>query len=172
MTDRICVGAIAGSFGVRGEVRLKSFCAEPDAIDTYGPLSSEDGKTHWDVQVTRPIKGGFAAKLSGVATKEAADALRGIRLYAPRDKLPALPDDEFYHADLIGLTVVDTGGVELGRIKAVLNHGAGDLLEIAVKGRRQPILLPFTLANVPTVDLGAGRVIADLPDGLMDDQQE
>lgn len=168
MTDRVCVGAIAGSFGVKGEVRLKSFCAAPEDIATYGPLSNDDGSSSWDIRITRPIKNGFAARLSGVASKEAADALRGTRLHAPREKLPDLPDDEFYHADLIGLTVLDTGGAELGRVKAVLNHGAGDLLEIAVKGQNQPILLPFTRATVPTVDLGAGRLIADPPEGLFD----
>ncbi len=169
MKDRVCVGAIAGSFGVRGEVRLKSFCATPEDIASYGPLSDDNGKTSWTLKITRPVKGGFAAKLSGVASKEAADALRGVRLYAPRESLPNLPDDEFYHADLIGLSVFDTGGEELGRIKAVLNHGAGDLLEIAVKGQKHPVLLPFTIANVPTVDLSAGKVIADPPDGLFDD---
>ena len=168
MTERVCVGAIAGSFGVKGEVRLKSFCAEPEAIETYGPLTSEKGDTEWQVELTRPIKNGFAARLSGVRSKEAADALRGTRLYAPRDKLPALPDDEFYHADLIGLTVKDTGGAELGRVKAVLNHGASDLLEIAAKGQNQPVLLPFTKLTVPTVDLAAGLLIADPPDGLFD----
>ena len=166
--DLVCVGAIAGSFGVKGEVRLKSFCAEPEAIDTYGPLSTEDGLNKWDVKISRPIKNGFAARLSGIRSKEAADALRGVRLYAPRDVLPDLPDDEFYHTDLIGLTVFDAGGVELGRIKAVLNHGAGDLLEIAVKGEKQPVLLPFTVANVPLVDVAGGKVIADLPEGLLD----
>lgn len=165
--DRVCVGAIAGSFGVKGEVRLKSFCADPEAIDSYGPLFSEDGKVQWDVKVSRPVKNGFAARLSGVRSKEAADALRGTRLYAPREKLPELPDDEFYHADLIGLTVFDTGGVELGRIKAVLNHGAGDLLEIMIKGEKQPVLLPFTVANVPTIDIASGKAIADMPDGLL-----
>ena len=166
--DRVCVGAIAGSFGVKGEVRLKSFCAEPEAIDTYGPLSSEDGLTEWEVKISRPVKNGFAARLSGVRSKEGADALRGVRLYAPRERLPDLPDDEFYHTDLIGLMVYDTGGVEIGRVKAVLNHGAGDLLEIAVKGQKQPVLLPFTVANVPTVDVTSGKVIADLPEGLID----
>ncbi len=168
MKDHICVGAVAGSFGVKGEVRLKSFCANPEDIATYGPLTSEDGASHWDVRITRPVKGGFAARLSGVMNKDAADALRGTRLYAPRDKLPDLPDDEFYHADLIGLTVLDTGGEELGRVKAVLNHGAGDLLEVTAKGQTQPILLPFTRATVPTVDLAAGRLIADPPEGLFD----
>ena len=90
------------------------------------------------------------------------------RIDVSRDVLPDLDDDEFYHADLIGLTVVDTGGTELGRVKAVLNHGASDLLEIAVKGSRQPTLLPFTQATVPTVDLNAGRIVADPPDGLFE----
>ena len=169
MSERVCVGAIAGSFGVKGEVRLKSFCAEAEAIATYGPLSDEKGAQTWDVKLTRPIKGGFAARLSGVAGKEAADALRGTRLYAPRHALPDLPDDEFYHADLIGLAVLDTGGVTLGRVKAVLNHGAGDLLEIAAPGQKQPVLLPFTQVNVPTVDLALGRIIADPPEGLFDE---
>ena len=169
MSERVCVGAIAGSFGVKGEVRLKSFCAEPEDIASYGPLASEDGSASWDVSLTRPVKNGFAARLSGVRTKEAADALRGTRLYAPRERLPALPDDEFYHADLIGLQVMDTGGAELGRVKAVLNHGAGDLLEIVVPGMKQPVLLPFTRAAVPTVDLASGRIIADPPDGLLDE---
>lgn len=166
MSDLVCVGAIAGSFGVRGEVRLKSFCAEPEDIASYGALSTEDGSRNWDVKLTRSVKNGFAARLSGVATKEQADALKGVRLYAPRDRLPDLPDDEFYHADLIGLTVLDTGGTEIGKVKAVLNHGAGDILELHVKGERQPVLLPFTKAAVPTVDLASGRIIADPPDGL------
>ncbi|MGI9498561.1 MAG: ribosome maturation factor RimM [Geminicoccaceae bacterium] len=166
--DRVCVGAIAGAFGVRGEVRLKSFCATPEAIAIYGPLSSEDGTAQWDVKITRPVKKGFAAKLSGVMTKEAADALAGTRLYAPRDRLPDLPDEEYYHTDLIGLDVYDTGGNQLGRVKAILNHGAGDLLEIAGKDLKQPVLLPFTQSQVPTVDLKSRRIVADPPDGLFD----
>lgn len=168
MSDRVCVGAVAGAFGVKGEVRLKSFCADPEAIATYGPLSSEDGSTSWEVRLTRPVKNGFAARLTGVATKDAADALRGMRLFAPRDRLPDLPDDEYYHADLINLVVQDSGGVELGRVRAVLNHGAGDLLEIHGPKLKQPVLLPFTLAAVPTVDLAAGRIVVDPPEGLLD----
>lgn len=168
MSDRVCVGAVAGAFGVHGEVRLKSFTADPEAIATYAPLSSEDGSASWDVRLTRPVKGGFAARLSGVVTKEAADALRGVKLFADRARLPSLPDDEFYHADLIGLTVTDTGGAVLGRVTAVLNHGAGDLLEIGGPGRKQPVLLPFTKAAVPTVDLALGRIVADPPEGLFD----
>lgn len=165
--DRVCVGAIAGAFGVRGEVRLKSFCAEPAAIADYGPLYTEDGARSFSVTLGGPVPGGLAARLSGVVSREAAEALRGIRLYADRARLPSLPDDEFYHADLIGLAVFDTGGVALGRISAVLNHGAGDLLEVQRPGK-PAALIPFSVAMVPTVDLAAGRVIVDPPEGLLE----
>lgn len=167
MAERVCVGAITGAFGVRGEVRLKSFTAEPEAVGSYGPLSTEDGTRSFTLRITRPVKGGFAARLSGVTTKEAADRLRGTRLYAPREALPALPDDEFYHADLIGLEVVDTGGVQLGRVHAIMNHGATDLLELRVPGHKGTVLVPFTREVVPTVDLGAGRIVLDPPEGLL-----
>jgi 16S rRNA processing protein RimM len=163
MSERICVGAIGGAFGVRGEVRLKSFCAVPEDIAAYGPLYAEDGR-HFEVRITGQIANGLSARISGVTTKEAADALRGLRLYAPREALPSLPDDEFYHADLIGLEVVDTGGAPLGRVKAVLNHGAGDILELNVPGSSGTRLLPFTRAAVPTVDLAARRIVADPPE--------
>lgn len=165
--DRICVGAIAGAFGVQGEVRLKSFCAEPAAIADYGPLSDEAGERSFTLVLERPVKGGFAARIEGVRTREAAEALRGVSLFAGRDALPSLPDDEFYHADLIGLEVLDTGGRVLGRVSAVHNHGAGDFLEITGPELRAPVLLPFTRAAVPTVDLAAGRIIADPPDGVL-----
>ncbi|SFJ37896.1 ribosome maturation factor RimM [Celeribacter neptunius] len=169
MSDtRIIVGAIAGAFGVQGEVRIKSFCADPEAIGTYSPLTSEDGKTTYILGITRAIKNGFAARIDGVETKEQADALKGETLYADRDALPSLPDDEFYHADLIGLTVLDTGGNTLGTVRNVLNHGAGDLLEVQAPGLSTTVLLPFTLVNVPTVDLTAGRIIADPPEGLFE----
>ena len=164
---RICVGAIAGAYGVRGEVRLKSFCAEPRAIAEYGPLWSEDGR-QFTVTLGAQVAQGFAARLSGVAGKEEADALRGVRLFAERAHLPGLPDDEFYHTDLIGLEVFDTGGQSLGRVKAVLNHGASDLLELVRPARTGSVLLPFTQTIVPTVDLSAGRIIADPPEGLIE----
>lgn len=163
-SDRVCVGAIAGAFGVGGEVRLKSFCTEPEAIAAYAPLYTEDGTRSFGVKITRAIPGGLAARLSGIATKEQADALRGTSLYADRDRLPNLPDDEFYHADLIGLPVFDTGGAPLGTVRAIYNHGAGDILEIFAPGRRVALLLPFTKAVVPTVDLTARRIIADPPE--------
>lgn len=164
--DRICVGSIAGAWGIRGEVRLKSFCAEPTDIASYGPLFTKDGNRSFAVTLTRPVAGAIGARLSGISTKEEADALRGTELYVARDRLPGLPDDEFYHTDLIGLAVKDTGGASLGTVIAVHNHGAGDLIEIRLTGKAAPLLLPFTQATVPTVDLARGVLIADLPEGL------
>jgi 16S rRNA processing protein RimM len=165
-SERICVGAITGAFGVAGEVRLKSFCADPTAIADYGPLYTQDGSRSFVVKLTRPVAGGLGARVTGIKTKEEADALRGTELYVDRTRLPSLPDDEFYHSDLIGLQAVDTGGVMLGSVVAVHNHGAGDILEITGPGRKSALMLPFTLAAVPTVDLAAGRVVVDLPEGL------
>ncbi len=162
--DRTCVGAIAGAFGVQGEVRLKSFCSTPDDIVSYAPLFTEDGSRSFGVTLTRPVAGGLGVRLTGISTKEEADALKGVTLWADRDKLPSLPDDEFYHADLIGLEVLDTGGARLGQVRAVHNHGAGDILEIYAPGLKTALLLPFTQAVVPTVDLAAGRIIADPPE--------
>ena len=156
--DMVCVGAIAGAFGVRGEARIKSFCADPGAIADYSPVSDENGR-QFDLRLGRAIKDGYAGRLSGVTTREEAEALKGTRLYAPRARLPVLSDDEFYHADLIGLEVVDTGGASLGRVRAVHDFGAGDVLEVL--GERE-LMLPFTREVVPTVDLTAGRIVADL----------
>jgi 16S rRNA processing protein RimM len=169
MSDtRVIVGAIAGAFGVKGEVRLKSFCADPAAIADYTPLYSKDGRRFATVVLTGAAANALTARIDGVATKEEADALKGTELYAERDQLPSLPDDEFYHADLIGLPVYDAGGQLLGKVKAVLNHGASDLLEIHSPGTKSTVLVPFTNAAVPTVDLAAGRIVADPPAGIFE----
>ena len=162
--DRICVGAISGAFGVQGEVRLKSFCTTPEDIASYGPLWSQDGTRQFALKLTRPVAGGLGARVTGIDTKEQADALKGVTLYVDRKRLPRLPDDEYYHADLIGLEVRDPGGKLLGTVRAVHNHGAGDLLEVSGAGTEH--LLPFTLAVIPTVDLAARRIVADPPEGL------
>lgn len=169
MNDRVIVGAIGGSFGVHGEVRLKSFCADPAAIADYTPLYTEDGRTFAQVVLTGQMKNGFTARLDGVVTKEDADALRNVSLYAERAVMPSLPDDEYYYADLIGMTVLDTGGATLGTVRNVMDHGAGDLLEIAVPTQAETVLLPFTKAAVPTVDMAMRRIIADPPAGLFPD---
>ncbi|WP_439154081.1 ribosome maturation factor RimM [Yoonia sp.] len=169
MNDRVIVGAIGGSFGVQGEVRLKSFCADPAAIADYTPLYTEDGHAFAQVVLTGQMKNGFTARLDGVVTKEDADALRNVSLYADRAVMPSLPDDEYYYADLIGLTVLDTGGTPLGTVRNVMDHGAGALLEISAPGQSETVLLPFTKVAVPTVDLARGRIIADPPAGLFPD---
>lgn len=169
MTDLIVVGTLGGAFGVTGEVRLKSFCADPAAIADYAPLTTQDGKIFPQMVLTGQVKGGFTARIDGVVTKEDADSLRNVELYAERSRLPNLPDDEYYYTDLVGLTVVDTGNATLGTVKLVVNHGAGDLLEILPSGLSETVLLPFTRANVPTVDLHAQRVIVDPPAGIFPD---
>lgn len=162
--DLICIGAIAGAFGVGGEVRLKSFCSEPTDIAAYGPLSTEDGSRSFHITLTRPVAGGLGARIEGVKTKEQADGLRGTSLFVPRDRLPSLPDDEFYHADLIGLSAYDTGGELIGKVTAIHNHGAGDIVEISPTRHKSALLLPFTVAIVPNVDMAAGRIVVNLPD--------
>ena len=167
--ERVIVGTMAGAFGVHGEVRLKSFCAVPEAIALYTPLYAEAGQSFHTVTLTAQLTNALVARIDGITTKEQADGLRGQALYADRSRLPSLPDDEFYHADLIGLSVYDTGGTLLGTVKGVENHGAGDLLEIVAPGIRETVLLPFTRAIVPTVDLASGRIVADPPEGYFGD---
>lgn len=160
--DMVCLGALAGAWGVQGAVRLKSFCADPAAIANYAPLVSEDGRS-FGLKLLKPLSGAFAAKLEGVRTREEAEALKGTRLYAPRNRLPELDEDEFYHADLIGLTVRDTGGTEIGTVRLVVDHGAGDILEISRPGQ-DSLLVPFTQAIVPTVDVAGDRIVVDVPE--------
>ena len=161
--DRIVVGSLAGAFGVRGEVRLKSFCAEPADIVGYAPLYTPDGRVFRDIHITGQTQGSLTARIDGVSSKEQADALRSTPLLADRSRLPELPPDEFYHADLIGLPVQDPGGTAIGTVRAVLNHGAGDILEVAGP-RGASILIPFTVAAVPLVDIAARRIVADPPE--------
>ena len=171
-SDLICIAAIIGAFGIKGELRIKSFCATPADLGNYGALSSEDGTETYDLRVIGPIKGGYACRIKGVQYRDQADALKGIRLYTNRKNLPSLPDDEYYHADLVGLDVFDTGGEKLGKIAAVHDHGAGDFLEIAGKGITNTVLLPFTREAVPTIDLATGRIIADPPEGVFPESKD
>ena len=167
MTDtRVIVGSLGGSFGVKGEVRLKSFCADPAAIADYTPLYTEEGRAFAQVVLTGQLKNGFSAQVAGILTKEDADAMRNTSLYAERSVMPPIDDDEYYYADLIGMTVVNTGGTSLGKVKNVVDHGAGDLLEITPPMSSETIFLPFTQAAVPTVDLKSGKIVADPPAGL------
>lgn len=169
--DTICVAAIMGAFGAKGELRLKSFCAEPEDVVSYGALTSEDGSQSFEITAARPVKGGFAVRFKGIRFRDEAEKLRGLRLFVPRTALPNLPDDEYYYSDLIGMTVVDTGGEILGKVRAMHDHGAGDIIELRLKGGGD-VLLPFTLEVVPTVDLTAKRIVVDLPEGVMPDDEK
>ncbi len=160
---RVCVAAIAGAFGVRGEAKIKCFTGNPSAIGYYGPLFTEDAAHQFTLKLTRPVKGGYAARLSGVSSREEAEALKGTRLYADRSALPDPEEEEFYYADLLGLRVETADGTLLGKIKAVQDFGAGDVIEYQPAGGGESFYLPFTRDVVPTVDVAGGRVIAEPP---------
>jgi 16S rRNA processing protein RimM len=166
---KICVAQIGAPHGVRGEVRLKAFTADPLAVAGYGPLESEDGARRFRLAGLRPAKDMLVARIEGVHDRDAAEALRNIRLYVPRDRLPPPEADEFYHADLLGLVAFDTAGRRLGAVAAMQNFGAGDLIEIQPEGGRASVLLPFTKAAVPEIDFLNRRIVIDPPDGLFDD---
>lgn len=157
---RICVGVIAGAHGVRGLVRVKSFTDEPENLTAYGPLTDESGQRQLALTVTGKAKGALLARIEGVSDRDRAQALHGARLYVERSALPEIEEeDEFYHDDLIGLEAEGPDGQALGKVVAVHNFGAGDVLEI--QGPEGPsILLPFTREVVPEVDLAAGRLRA------------
>ena len=166
MSDNlICVGAIGGGFGVQGEVRIKSFCADGKDIAKYSPLQDENGKPY-TLGKLRNMKDGFAARIDEIPTKEAADALRGTRLFASRDNFPELEEDEYYHSDLIGMEVFDGNGEKIGKVKSIQNFGASDILEIYYNASTS--MIPFTRAIVPTVDMGTRRIVIDPPEGLLE----
>jgi 16S rRNA processing protein RimM len=171
---RVCMGIIGAPHGVRGAVRIKSFTDDPKAIASYGALEDESGERRFTLRIAGDAKGEgmVIATLSGVTDRDRAEALRGLRLYAPRVALPATAEDEFYHADLVGLAARLEDGSPLGTVIAVHDFGAGDVIEIAREGHGsrggQPVLVPFTRAAVPVVDIAGGRVVIDPPDGLLD----
>jgi 16S rRNA processing protein RimM len=162
---RVCIGQIGAAHGVRGEVRLRSFTADPLAITQYGPIESEDGRV-FEIETLRPAKDHFVATLSGVADRTAAERLTNTKLYVPRERLPQPNEpDEFYYADLVGLAAVDRAGQPLGTVVAVHNFGAGDLIELRRAEGEPTELLPFDAATVPEVDLKAGRLVIEIPAG-------
>lgn len=169
--EMVCVGAISGAHGVRGLVRVKSFTETPEAIMGYGPFFDETGAPTFALAFSGGTKGQLLARVEGVADREAAEALKGVRLYVPRRKLPEPAEDEYYHSDLIGLAVVRADGRPLGTVRAVHDFGAGPILEIARerRGRGGSVLLPFTRAAVPEVDIDAGRLVVELPAGLLEE---
>ena len=161
--ERLCVGVIAGAHGVRGLVKIKSFTEDPANLTAYGALTDESGARRYQVAVTGRAKGVLLARIEGVGDRDAARALSGARLYVARAALPEPEDEEYYHADLIGLAVEDRAGAPLGRVAAVQNFGAGDILEIE-RPDQGTLLVPFTKAAVPLVDPAGGRVVVEPPE--------
>jgi 16S rRNA processing protein RimM len=167
----ICVGRIGAAHGVRGAVKLWTFTADPFAVKRYGPLMTRDGTRQFEVTQAREAKGHLVAQFKGVTTRDEAERLNGLELYVPRELLPATSDDEYYHADLIGLAAVTTTNDPLGRVVAIHNFGAGDILEIAPPSGAT-MLLPFSNAVVPTVDIAGGRVVIELPQEIEGDSPD
>ena len=171
MAAPICVARIGAAHGVRGAVKLWTFTEDPLAVQRYGPLVTKDGGRSFEVETAREAKGHLVATLKGVATREDAERLNGLELYIAREKLPAPDENEYYHADLIGLAAVNAANEPLGRVTAIHNFGAGDIIEIAPP-QGATMLLPFTNAVVPTVDLAGGRVVIELPDAIDGDDPD
>jgi 16S rRNA processing protein RimM len=160
----VLVAQVGGAFGVKGEVRLTAFTAEPMALLDYGPLLRADGSAGLTIVSARPDKAGLVARVREIETKEQADALRGLKLHVPRERLPEPDDeDEFYLTDLIGLEARDPSGEALGRVKAVQNFGASDMLEIAPAQGGPTWYLPFTREAAPELHIADGWLLVVRP---------
>lgn len=162
--SRVCVARIGAAHGVRGEIKLWSFTEDPAAVADYGPLETQDGKRQFEIESMRAAKDHFVVRLSGVEDRTAAEKLTNTDLYVPRDRLPPIDeDDTYYHSDIIGLAAVTPDGVALGKVTALYNFGAGDLIEIATAQGGEPLLLPFSNAVVPEVDVPGGKLTVVVP---------
>ena len=155
--SRVILATIGAAHGIKGEVRVKSFTADPMALGSYGPLVADDGR-RLEIERLRPAKNVLIAKFRGIHDRNAAEALIGLSLFVERSALPPTGPGEYYHADLIGLAAYDSNGNLLGEVVAVENFGAGDILEIADKERGSSLLIPFTNRTVPDIDIAAGRL--------------
>ncbi len=164
---RIRIGRIGAPHGVRGEVKLWSFTADPMAIAAYGVLENADGSRTLEIETLRSATEFLVAQFKGIANRAAATKLRNLDLYVARDRLPDIGQgDEYYFADLVGLAAMDRAGVRLGEIVAVHNFGAGDLLELKLTDERDTRLIPFTEATVPEIDIAGGRAVVQLPNEI------
>ncbi len=156
-TSWVCVAAIATAHGVRGALKLRCFTERPEDAASYGPLFDRRGQRLFEIAIVGSAKGGLIVKADGIDDRNAAEALRGTELFVPRSALPEPDDDEFYYQDLEGLAAVDGKGQPIGTVKRVVNHGAGDLIEI-VADNRDMLIFPFDKATVPNVDLAAKQL--------------
>lgn len=167
------MAVIGAPHGVKGELRVKTFTADPLALGDYGPLTSEDGRT-FTVAAIRPAKNIVVVRFKEVTTREQAEAVNGVALYVDRSVLPdeELDEEEFFHADLIGLEIRDETGAKIGKVIAIQNFGGGDILEANLSGRRS-VMIPFTLAAIPEVSISGGYIRIDsVAAGLVDDEDE
>ncbi len=163
----VLLGRFGAPHGVRGEIRLQSYTADPLAIGWYGPLTDRFGAKRLRLLSVRPQgKDMLVARVEGVADRASAEALTGVELYTPRDSLPAPDEDEFYLADLVGLRAETRDGEWIGVVVAVRNFGAGDILEVAPQAGGETLLFPFTKAVVPVVSVSEGRLIIEAPDEI------
>ena len=166
MGPLILVGRVAGAFGVKGEVRITTFTAEPLAVRAYGALLREDGAPGLTLLSAREVKGGVIARVAEVQTRDQAEALRGLKLHVAREALPEPDEDEFYLADLIGMAVEAADGQPLGQVRSVQDFGAGDLLEVIPAQGGAWYLPPFTREAVPEVRLAEAKLIAAPPEEI------
>lgn len=158
---------------MRGEIRVKSYTSDPSAIGGYGTLTDARSARRFAVKVVRALRDDMIiARVEGVASREAAAALTGVELFARRSQLPPPDAEEFYYDDLIGLEAVFLDGANLGRVVAVLNHGAGDILEIAPAGGGETVLLPFSKAVVPEIDFATGRIVVAQPGEIEGERED
>jgi 16S rRNA processing protein RimM len=164
---RICLGIVTGVHGIKGWVRVKSFTAEPEAIAAYGPLEDESGARRFAIDLVGAGKGVLLARLAGIEDRAAAERLKGLRLYVQRAVLPPPEEGEFYAADLIGLSALLEDGTRFGTVRAVNDFGAGASLEIEDTAGKT-VVVPFTGAAVPVVDVAGQRVVVVPPAGLLD----
>jgi len=165
--DQVLVGVIVGAHGIKGEVKLKSFTSDPPSIGRYGPLQSSSGK-QFEIAKLKAAKDDFIASFKNVNDRNEAETLKGVELFISREKLPRLKTHEAYAHDLMGLDVVLENGAVLGKLVGMPNYGAGDLLEVAIDGNSETVLIPFTNAFVPQEDFSTGKIIVNLPEGYLD----
>lgn len=164
---RVCLGVIAGPHGVKGLVRVRSFTAEPQAIVGYGPLQDEQGAERFALELVGTGKGVLIARIAGVQDRNAAERLKGLRLYVRRAALPAPGAEEFYQADLVGLQALLGDGTRLGGVRAVHDFGAGAILEIENEAGKS-MMVPFTTAAVPHIDVAGGKLVVVPPEELVE----
>ena len=169
---KVCVGAIAGASGIKGVVRIAAFTERPEDLVAYGPVMDEDGERVFEITLTGRSKKQVLATIAGITDRNGAEALKGTRLYADRARLPVPQADEFYYDDLLGLRVELGDGTVLGTVESVDDYGAGHVLDVARAGGGAPLVVPFTRAVVPVVDMAGGKLVLDPPAGLLDGDGE